>query len=88
MLKPCRTKLRSAWKATHANGNRVLYALLYAFLVSVDVSGDVKSVTQQAETGLALAKALGGFDRPEGVGQASLEHWYATKLLSTFSQQE
>lgn len=77
-----RTKLRAAWEATHTNGDRVLYTLLYAFLVNTDVSGDTGRVLSQAETGWNLAKSLGGLDRADGVGVGPLGLWYAVRLKS------
>lgn len=77
-----RTKLRAAFQETHTNADKLLYVLLFAFLASVDVSGDSKLVAEQLERGRALAKGMGGLDGPEGVGNGALGVWFAHKLSS------
>jgi hypothetical protein len=78
----CRTKLRSAFQETHANADKLLYVLLYAFLASVDVSGEYERVAGQLGTGMTLARSMGGLDRPDGVGNGALGAWYAHRLSS------
>lgn len=77
-----RTKLRSAFQETHNNADKLLYVLLFAFLASVDVSGEFKLVAEQLEKGRALARAMGGLDRPDGVGNGALGIWFAHRLSS------
>lgn len=77
-----RSKFRTAWEASHANGDRVLYGLLFAFLVSIEFSGDAGRVLSQLETGRDIAASMGGLERADRVGQGSLGMWYATRLYS------
>lgn len=66
------------------NGDRVLYSLLFAFLVSMELSAETGRVISQLETGRNLAESMGGLDRADRVGQGSLGMWYATRLYSEF----
>ena len=75
-----RTKLRQAFQVSYKNADKLLYVLLYAFLASVDVSGEFERVEKQLETGKELAKSMGGMDRADGVGQGSLGVWFSRKL--------
>jgi hypothetical protein len=77
-----RTKLRQAFQVSYKNADKLLYVLLYAFLASVDVSGEFERVEKQLGTGLELARSMGGIDRVDGVGQGSLGVWFAHKLSS------
>lgn len=77
-----RTKLRQAFQVSHQNADKLLYVSLYAFLASVDVSGEFERVEKQLETGKELAKSMGGMDRPDGVGHGSLGVWFSRKLSS------
>jgi hypothetical protein len=79
-----RTKLRQAFQVSHQNADKLLYVLLYAFLASVDVSGEFERVEKQLETGKELAKSMGGIDRSDGVGQGSLGVWFSRKLSSEY----
>jgi hypothetical protein len=75
-----RTKLRQAFQVSYKNADKLLYVLLYAFLASVDVSGDFERVEKQLETGKELAKSMGGMDREDGVGHGSLGVWFSKKM--------
>jgi hypothetical protein len=77
-----RTKLRQAFQVSYKNADKLLYVLLYAFLASVDVSGEFERVEKQLETGKELAKSMGGMDRVDGVGHGSLGVWFSRKLSS------
>lgn len=80
-----RSKLRTAWEASHDNGHRLLYGLLFAFLVSIEFSGDAGRILSQLEAGRDIAASMGGVERSDGVGQGSLGMWYATRLYSESS---
>lgn len=75
-----RTKLRQAFQVSYKNADKLLYVLLYAFLASVDVSGEFERVEKQLETGKELAKSMGGMDREDGVGHGSLGVWFSKKM--------
>jgi hypothetical protein len=75
-----RTKLRQAFQVSYKNADKLLYVLLYAFLASVDVSGEFERVEKQLETGKELAKSMGGVDREDGVGHGSLGVWFSKKM--------
>lgn len=75
-----RTKLRQAFQISYKNADKLLYVLLYAFLASVDVSGEFERVEKQLETGKELARSMGGMDRPDGVGHGALGVWFSKKL--------
>ena len=75
-----RTKLRQAFHVSYKNADKLLYVLLYAFLASVDVSGEFERVEKQLDTGKELAKCMGGLDREDGVGHGSLGVWFSKKM--------
>ena len=75
-----RTKLRQAFQVSYKNADKLLYVLLYAFLASVDVSGEFERVEKQLETGKELTRSMGGMDREDGVGHGSLGVWFSKKL--------
>ena len=75
-----RTKLRQAFQVSYKNADKLLYVLLYAFLASVDVSGEFERVEKQLETGKELARSMGGMDREDGVGHGSLGVWFSKKM--------
>jgi hypothetical protein len=58
----------------------MLYTLAFAFTTGTHVYGDREKRGKQLETGRHVTFLLGGIDRPDRVGQATLGLWYERKL--------
>lgn len=77
-----RKKLTQAYELCQRSSNLPLKCLMFAFTTSVHLFGPVERTVKQLETGRAIAKSMGGKDREDGVGQASLGQFFAVKLKS------
>lgn len=58
----------------------MMYTLIFAFTTGVHAYGDLEKRRKQLETGSLVSGYLGGADREDGVGQATVGLWYARKL--------
>lgn len=75
-----RRKLSQAYDISRKTDLHSLYALVFAFTTATHIYGDSEKQFRQLGTGAHVSKLLGGVERKDKIGQATLGLWYARKL--------